>query len=129
MTTTKTQRDYIYNVAEQFQMMMLDAQRRMKNALYDYIEVLQEGIGYVAFDEDYCPTFTDSTNGETQHIFGVRIIKDKDGFRQLRMYTDDYPYDKMGDALSGWFNPNMYGTFDEVELLNYLKDLDDKNNE
>ena len=32
-------------------MMMLDAQRRMKNALYDYIEVLQEGIGYVAFDE------------------------------------------------------------------------------
>lgn len=129
MTTTKTQRDYIYNVAEQFQMMMLDAQRRMRNALYDYIEVLQEGIGYVAFDEDFCPTFTDSTNGETQPIFGVRIIKDEENHRILRMYTDDYPYDKMGDALSGWFNPTFYGTFDEGELLNYLKELDDKNNE
>ena len=129
MTTTKTQRDYIYNVAEQFQMMMLDAQRRMKNALYDYIEVLQEGIGYVAFDKDYCPTFEDSTNGETHYIFGVRIIKDEEGFRKLRMYTDDFPYEKMGDMLSGWFNPTMYGKFDEGELLNYLKELDDKNNE
>lgn len=129
MTTTKTQRDYIYNVAEQFQMMMLDAQRRMKNALYDYIEVLQEGIGYVSFDEDYCPTFEDSTTNETQHIFGVRIIKDEDGFRKLQMYTDDYPYEKMSAPLSGWFNPYMYGKFDEGELLNYLKELDDKNNE
>jgi hypothetical protein len=129
MTTTKTQRDYIYNVAEQFQMMMLDAQRRMKNALYDYIEVLQEGIGYVPFDEDYCPTFEDSTTNETQHIFGVRIIKDEDGFRKLQMYTDDYPYEKMNAPLSGWFNPYMYGKFDEGELLNYLKELDDKNNE
>lgn len=129
MATTKTQRDYVYNVAEQFQMMMLDAQRRMKNALYDYIEVLQEGIGYVAFDEDYCPTFTDSITNETLYIFGVRIIKDEDGFRKLQMYTDDFPYDKMGDALSGWFNAYHYGTFDEGELLNYLKELDDKNNE
>lgn len=129
MTTTKTQRDYIYSVAEQFQMMMLDTQRRMKNALYDYIEVLQEGVGYVAFDEDYCPTFEDSTNGETLHIFGVRIIKEEDGFRKLQMYTDDFSYDKMGDALSGWFNAYHYGTFDEGELLNYLKELDDKNNE
>lgn len=129
MTTTKTQRDYIFNVAEQFQMMMLDAQRRMKNALYDYIEVLQEGVGYVAFDEDYCPTFEDCTNGNAQHIFGVRIIKEEDGFRKLQIYTDDYPYEKMGDALSGWFNAYHYGTFDEGELLNYLKELDDKNNE
>lgn len=129
MTTTKTQRDYIYNVVEQFQMMMLDAQRRMKNALYDYIEVLQEGVGYVAFDEDYCPTFKDSTTEEIQHIFGVRIIKDKDNHRVLRIYTDDYPYENMGDVLSGWFNASMYGTFDEGELLNYLKELDDRNNE
>ena len=129
MTTTKTHRDYICNVAEQFQMMMLDAQRKMRNALYDYIEVLQEGVGYVAFDEDYCPIFTDSATNETQYIFGVRIIKYKENHRTLRMYTDDYPYDKMGDALSGWFNPTMYGTFDEGELLNYLKELDDKNNE
>jgi hypothetical protein len=129
MTTTKTQRDYIYNVTESFQMMMLDAQRRMKNALYDYIEVLQEGIGYVAFDEDYCPTFEDCTNGNAQYIFGVRIIKEEDGFRKLQVYTDDFPYDKMGDALSGWFNAYHYGTFDEGELLNYLKELDDKNNE
>lgn len=129
MTTTKTQRDYIANVAEQFQMMMLDAQRRMKNALYDYIEVLQEGIGYVAFDEDYCPTFEDCTNGNAQYIFGVRIIKEEDGHRKLQVYTDDFPYDKMGDALSCWFNPYMYGKFDEGELLNYLKELDDKNNE
>ena len=129
MTTTKTQRDYIYNVAEQFQMMMLDAQRRMKKTLYDYIEVLQEGVGYVAFDEDYCPTFTDSTDGKTLYIFGVRIIKDEDGFRKLQMYTDDFPYEKMGDMLSGWFTAHHYGTFDEGELLNYLKELDDKNNE
>lgn len=129
MTTTKTQRDYIYNVAEQFQIMMLDAQRRMRNALYDYIEVLQEGVGYVAFDENYCPTFTDSTSGDTQHIFGVRIIKDVDGFRKLQMYTDDFPYEKMSAPLSGWFNPILYGTFDEGELLNFLKELDDKNNE
>lgn len=129
MATTKTQRDYIYNVAEQFQMMMLDAQRRMKNALYDYIEVLQEGVGYVAFDEDYCPTFTDNTTNETQYIFGVRIIKDEDGFRKLRMYTDAFPYEKMGNMPSGWFNAYYYGTFDEGELLNYLKELDDKSNE
>ena len=129
MATTKAQGDFIYNVAESCQMMMLDAQRRMKNALYDYIEVLQEGIGYVPFDEDYCPTFTDSTTEETQHIFGVRIIKDVDNFRTLQIYTDDFPYDKMSAPLSGWFNPYIYGEFDEGELLNYLKELDDKNNE
>lgn len=129
MTTTKTHRDYIYNVAEQFQMMMLDAQRKMRNALYDYIEVLQEGVGYVAFDKDYCPLFTDCTTNETQFIFGVRIIKEENGYRELQMYTDDFPYDKMGDALSGWFNAYHYGTFDEGELLNCLKEFDDKNNE
>ena len=84
---------------------------------------------YVPFDEDYCPTFEDCTNGNAQHIFGVRIIKDKDGFRKLQMYTDDYPYEKMSAPRSGWFNPTMYGTFDEGELLTYLKELDDKNNE
>ena len=130
MTTTKTQRDYVYNVVEQFQMMMLDAQRKMKNALYDYIEALQEEKGYVAFDKDYCPTFSDYQEpDETRNIYGVCIIKDEDGYRKLQFYTDDYPYEEMEKKQGGWFNPDFWGTFDEGELLNYLKELDDKNNE
>ena len=126
MTTTKTQRDYIYNVAEQFQMMMLDAQRRMKNALYDYIEVLQEGIGYVPFDEDFVTVnpylgsdgvnpFIDVCKEENKGIFVlVKTSNPSSGEFQDQLVSGRPLYELVGEQVAKWGESHMGDSYSYV---------------
>lgn len=66
----------------------LDVERRFKNSVIELIELMQEGVGYVAFnDESGFPTVS-LTDGE-YNIIGVKV-KNKDNIKLLFVYTDKY---------------------------------------
>lgn len=97
----------------------LDANRRFNASVKNLIEIMQDGVGYVAFDEDSSfPLFHDKTIDETRQIMAVRVHFPEDNYSRIEIMTDDNFDETFGD---GWYNPILYGDYDIHNLFDCLK--------
>lgn len=91
----------------------MDIERRFRHSVIELIELMQEGVGYVAFnDESGFPTvsFADEYN-----VIGV-MVKNENDNKSLYVYTDKENFEKMDNLDEGWFcwtyNMNYSELFD-----------------
>lgn len=110
----------------------LDINRRFCNSVIELIEVMQEGVGYVAFnDESGFPEIT--LFGETYEVYGVMVRPDRENeHKMLCVYTngkeiDDMPKCEITDTYGGWFTRTH--TMDYNELFDCLTSIIEKDYE
>lgn len=85
----------------------MDVERRFKKSVIELIELMQEGVGYVAFnDESGFPEI--DLWGETYNVLGVMVKLDRENeHKMLCIYIDDKEIDNMSnceitDTYGGW---------------------------
>lgn len=92
----------------------MDIERRFKNSVIELIELMQEGVGYVAFnDESGFPTVS---LDDIYNVIGV-MVKNQNDIKSLYIYTEKENIEKMDNLESdGWFcwtfNMNYSELFD-----------------
>lgn len=102
---------------------MFEMERLFKRQVLDLISVMQEGVGYVAFNEESgFPDFHDYHTDEHCNIFAVKVVTDDDRHHSLMFITDEYYLEDLTDS-EGWFYANSWGSFSDVEIFNALKAL------
>ena len=81
--------------------------RKFRNAVIELIDIMQDGVGYVAFnDESGFPEF--DLWGETCKVLGVMVKLDRENeHKMLCIYIDDKEIDNMAnceitDTYGGW---------------------------
>lgn len=93
----------------------MDIERRFKNSVIELIELMQEGVGYVAFnDESGFPTV--SLADDIYNVVGV-MVKNKNDIKSLYIYTNKDDIENLDNLESdGWFcwtfNMNYSELFD-----------------
>lgn len=93
----------------------MDIERKFRSSVIELIELMQEGVGYVAFnDESDFPTV--SLADDIYNVVGV-MVKNKNDIKSLYVYTDKENIEKMDNLESdGWFcwtfNMNYSELFD-----------------
>ena len=126
-------RDWLYQSANDFSVVMYSAERKMKEYAIKYIFEVQGTIdGFIAFnDESGFPSFRDHSDDMWRNIFGVRVKatlnEDNEYDYELFIYTDDNSAEDMdnnadGIWSDGWFNPFHYGDFQWCELIECVRD-------
>ena len=85
-----------------------DIERRFKYSVIDLIELMQEGVGYVAFNKE--SGFPEIRFGaETYDVLGVMVRFDKDHENKMLCAfindkeIDNMPNCKITDTYGGWF--------------------------
>ena len=105
----------LVDTTQEMEYLALEANRKFKSSVKNLIEVMQDGVGYVTFDEESgFPLFHDTTIDETRQIMAVRVHFPE----RIEIMTDDNFDETFGD---GWFNPILYGDYDMHELFDCLK--------
>ena len=101
-----------------------DIERRFKYSVIDLIELMQEGVGYVAFNKE--SGFPEIKFwGETYDVLGVMVRLNKESEnKMLCVYINDKEIDKMSnckitDTYGGWFIIT-YHSIDYNELFDCL---------
>lgn len=113
------------DATQSLEYVLLDVQRKFKTQIMSLISAMQEGVGYVAFSADVeKPYFRDYSNDDIIRIVAVRVVESNE-FTHLEFMTDDNISEDMTSD-SGWFNPDVYGTFDYHDLFETLKSIVDK---
>lgn len=93
----------------------MDIERKFKDSVLELIELMQDSVGYVAFnDESDFPTV--SLADDIYNVVGV-MVKNKNDIKSLYVYTDKENIEKMDNLESdGWFcwtfNMNYSELFD-----------------
>ena len=93
----------------------MEIERRFKNSVIELIELMQDGVGYVAFnDESGFPTV--SLADDIYNVIGV-MVKNKNDNKSLYIYTEKDDIEKMDNLENdGWFcwtfNMNYSDLFD-----------------
>lgn len=109
----------LVDTTQEMEYLALDANRRFNASVKNLIEVMQDGVGYVAFDEESgFPLFQDTTIDETRQIMAVRVHFPEDNYPRIEIMTDDNFDETFGD---GWYNPILYGDYNIHDLLDCLK--------
>lgn len=85
-------------------------------------ELLGGKCGYMVFNDDdnsaSLPVFQDDVKDYYERISGVKVVV-KDGMLQILLCTD---FDEDFEDNDIWFNPYLYGEYDEYELFKYILD-------
>ena len=83
-------------------------------------ELLGGKCGYLAFNDDDdsmpLPVFQDDIKDYYECISGVKVVV-KDDMLQILISTG---FDEDFDDDDSWFNPYLYGEYDEYELFKYI---------
>lgn len=93
----------------------MDIERKFRSSVIELIELMQEGVGYVAFnDESSFPTV--SLADDIYNVIGV-MVKIKNDIKSLYVYTDKENIENLDNLESdGWFcwtfNMNYSELFD-----------------
>lgn len=120
--------NFLAETAYNFLHISCDVERKMRNAIFNYILEMQgSDDSYVIFENDY-PAFCEYGSEEDSAIYGVRVrVEYNDsGDKHLTpfIYTNE-----SGSKLDmdindeGWFNPIHYGNIDWLSILDILKEL------
>lgn len=79
----------------------MDIERRFRQAVIDLVEIMQEGVGYVAFNDESGFPVISLWDDKEENVIGVRVKNEN----ELYIYTDRYNADNIGDLNnSGWFS-------------------------
>ena len=103
---------------------VMDVKRRFKQAVIDLVEIMQEGVGYVAFND--ISGFPEiRVFGQQYEVFGVMVRMDND-IKRLYFYANDQDVEtmtecKITNTYDGWFN-HPFGV-DFNELFDCLTEL------
>lgn len=98
--------------------LMYDYCVKMRKNFIDVVKAIQteKNIPHIKFtDEDGYVSFFNEVTGDTEQIYGVKVVDD-----ELYLYTDDYPYKDIDTNPSGWFEFSNYGDFSFDEMLSSL---------
>lgn len=114
------------DATQNLEYILLDAQRKFEKQVTTLIKIMQEGVGYVAFnDESGFAEFHDFCIDEIQQIMAVRVVNDND-VDFIEIMTDDNFDEEFKD---GWFKYYHYGRFDMGCLFDCLKTIVEQTNE
>lgn len=103
---------------------VMDVKRKFNRAVIDLVEIMQEGVGYVAFnDMSGFPEF--KVLNQQYEILGVMVRIDDDT-KRLYLYVNDQDVEtmtecKITNTYDGWFN-QLFGV-DFNELFDCLTEL------
>ena len=113
------------DATQNLEYILLDVKRKFEKQVTDLIKIMQDGVGYVAFNEDSgFAEFHDYSLDETQQIMAVRVVS-KDEFNYLEIMTDDNFDEEYKDY---WFKPCNYGHFEMGCLFDCLKTIVEQTN-
>ena len=92
----------------------MDIERMLRKSVIELIELMQEGVGYVAFnDESGFPTV--SLAVDIYNVIGV-MVKNENDNKSLYVYTDKENIKNLDNLDKGWFcwtyNMNYSELFD-----------------
>ena len=105
----------------------IDVERRFRQAVIDLVEIMQEGVGYVAFNEESDFPVISLWDDKEENVIGVRVENENNN-KQLYIYTDRYNADNIGDLNnSGWFTYTY--NINYSELFECLTSIAVNNNE
>ena len=97
----------------------IDVERKFKTSVIELIELMQEGVGYVAFnDESGFPEI--NLWGETYNVLGVMVRFDRENdYKMLCVYIDDKEIDNMPncqitDTYGGWLTRTHSINYNEL---------------
>lgn len=111
--------------AQNMEYVLLDVQRKFKNQVASIIEVLQDGVGYVAFNkESGFPEFQDYSIDLTREVVATRVVVD-DVIKRIEIITND---DFDGNYEDGWYRPCFYGNLDIHTMFDSLKNIVEQTN-
>ena len=114
---TETLKSFV-DATQNLEYILLDAQRKFEKQVTTLIKIMQEGVGYVAFNDDSgYVAFYDFCIDETRQIMAVRVITE-DGIDRIEIMTDDNFDEEFKD---GWFKYHHYGRLDMGCLFDALK--------
>jgi hypothetical protein len=100
-----------------------DVERKFTKQVLNLISVMQDGVGYVAFnDESGFPNFHDYTTDEHCNIFAIKVVTDENEHHSLKILIDSsYLEDITND--DGWVSANSWGSYSVSEIFSCLKDI------
>lgn len=107
---------------------VMDVKRRFNRAVIDLVEIMQEGVGYVAFnDMSGFPEL--KVLNQQYEILGVMVRIDDD-IKRLYLYVNDQDVEtmtecKITNTYDGWFN--KYFGVDFNDLFDCLTELAKQN--
>lgn len=107
---------------------VMDVKRRFNRAVIDLVEIMQEGVGYVAFnDMSGFPEL--KVLNQQYEILGVMVRIDDDT-KRLYLYVNDQDVEtmtecKITNTYDGWFN--KYFGVDFNDLFDCLTELAKQN--
>lgn len=104
------------------------------NLRHNFANFILELVGgkygnYIMFEEDLnisYPIFQDDIQDYSEEIYGVKIVM-KDDVPTLLIYTSESK--NFGESIKdedNWFNPYVYGEFDEYEVYKFITHNYDK---
>lgn len=119
--------NFLADTAYDFWHISCNAEKKMKNAVLNYILELQgSDDGYVAFQNEF-PPFSEFGSEFDSAIYGVRVrVKYHNGDKILTpfIFTSDNGCElDMETDEDSWFNPDNYGNIDWLTILDMLKEL------
>ena len=104
---------------------LLDVQRKFREQVYNLISIMQEGVGYVAFnDETSFPMFKDYNNDMTEEIVAVKVKYD-DGHPTLLICTDAEQIEES----EGWLVARVWGDCDIQDIFACVKGVWEQSND
>ena len=114
---------HLVDATQATEYIMFDVEHKFHQQVLSVISVMQEGVGYVAFnDESGFPTFFDSTIDEQRNIWAVKANTDEDGHHSLMVIIDDYNLEDIANSES-WIYANAWGSYSDSEIFNSLKSI------
>ena len=98
--------------------LMYEYQNKREDIFKEIVKRIQseQNIPFIKFtDEDGYATFFDDTIGESENIYGIKVVDDK-----LFIYTDSNSYNEMDNYNDGWFDYSNYGEFSFSEVMSLI---------
>jgi hypothetical protein len=94
---------------------LLDVQRRFKEQVFNFILIMQDGVGYVGFnDESGFPLLKDYHNESNENIVAVKVNK-----QTLYLCTDAEEIDNE----TGWFEARDWVDYDIQDIFTCVKSV------
>lgn len=110
--------NYLVESVQATEYILLDVQHKFRKQVYNLISVMQEGVGYVAFnDETSFPTFRDYNSDDIEKIVAVKVKYDTDNSATLLICIDAEQIEES----EGWFVANVWGDCDIQDIFNCVK--------
>ena len=118
--------NYLVDAVQATEYILLDVQRKFRKQVFDLVSVMQEGVGYVAFnDESGFPLFTDYATDEREELIAVKVKYDTDHSATLLGCTDA---DEI-DSSEGWFVVRVWGDCDIQDIFSCVKGVWEQSND